>query len=237
MSEPVHPPKPTRVTIFRLLLGIAIGLVILLAGSELAPRLPGAERWILEQGFWGPVYFVGLLCVLTLLCVPLDLMLVAGGMMFPLGRGFLIIAVGLYLSQSLIFWVSRLFLHERVQRWISRKPKLVHLNRAIDREGLKLLMLIRLAPIPASPVSYLMGAGTMSFWRFCVANLGLLPVAFVSQYVGYAAVHATRDTYTPHHTLSLQDLSLYGGLLIALVVVGMVGHLAHKTLKDVEENA
>ncbi len=236
MSESIHPPKPTRVTVFRVLLAIGLAVAILVAGSELAPRMPAAEKWIVEQGILAPVYYIGLLCVLTLLCVPLDLMLIAAGVMFPLGRGFLYVMIGLAISQSLIFWVSRLLLRHRVQGWIARKPKLRKLNRAIDQEGIKLLMLIRLAPVPASPVSYLMGASPMSFWRFSVANLGLLPVAFVSQYVGYAAAHATQTSYAPHHIFSLQDALTYGGLIVAIIVVGIIGHRAHKALNDVEEH-
>ena len=237
MTVTAHTAKPTHVTVFRILLGIGIALVVILAGRELAPHLPAAEKWIVAQGFWAPIYYTALVCVLTLLCIPLDLMLIAAGMMFPLGRGFLYIAAALYLSQSLIFWVSRLFLHKPVQHWIRRKPKLSQLEKAMNREGIKLLTMIRLAPIPASPVSYLMGASTMRFWRFSVANLGLLPVAFASQYIGYAVVHAARVTNDPHHSFNVQDATLYGGLLIALIVVGLMGHLAHKTLKDIEQPA
>ncbi|MGE9292559.1 MAG: TVP38/TMEM64 family protein, partial [Puniceicoccales bacterium] len=157
--------------------------------------------------------------------------------MFPLGSGYLYVVVGLYTSQSLIFWVSRLLVHRRVQRWIELRPKMNAISRAIEHDGIKLLLLLRLAPIPASPISYLMGASRMKFWRFCVANLGLLPVAFVSQYVGYAAIHATRATAPKHSTLTIQDLSLYGGLAVAIIIVGFIGHIAHKALKEIEANA
>ncbi|MBC2594113.1 TVP38/TMEM64 family protein [Ruficoccus amylovorans] len=237
MSSHERPPKPTIITVLRLLIGIGVILAVVLAGKELAPHLPVAEKWIEEQGMLAPVYYILLLSVLTFLCVPLDLMLIAAGMMFSLGKGFLYIVTGLYLSQSLIFWVSRLFLHKHVQRLVARKPKLRKLNAVLDQQGIKLLVLIRLAPIPASPVSYLMGASPMSFRHFSIANLGLLPMAFVSQYLGYAAIHATRTTYSPHHVFNLHDAVTYGGLLIAVAVVGFIGHLAHKTLNDVEENA
>lgn len=234
MAEHPHPPKPTRVTVGRVLIGIAVIVVVIAAGQQLAPMLPQTEKWIEAQGIWAPVYYILLVCVLTLFCVPLDLLLIAAGIMFPLGWGFLYITLALYISQSIIFWVSRLILHGRVQRLVDRNPKLRIINKAIDHGGVKLLLLVRMAPIPASPVSYLMGASSMQFWRFTIANAGLVPVAFVSQYFGYAAAHATRTTHDPHHSFSVHDALVYGGFILALIVVILIGHTARKALKAVE---
>ncbi|MEM8549778.1 MAG: VTT domain-containing protein [Verrucomicrobiota bacterium] len=231
MASHLHKPKPARITVGRVLLGILVIVVLILVGDWLAPRLPQAEAWIKSQGIFAPIYYTALVCLLNLFCLPLDALLIAAGAIFDLGEGFLTITVAIYVSQSVIFWVSRLFMRKRVARWTEKNKKLARIDRALQHSGIKLLLLIRMAPIPAAPVSYLMGASPMKFWQFSIANLGLVPVAFVSQYFGYAAAHATTTTHDPSHSFSLHDALVYGGFVLALVVVVLIGHTARKALQ------
>ncbi len=232
MSEPHPPPKPSHITVVRALIGIAVIVTLIFTGREIAHFIPHAEKWIQAQGIWAPVYYILIVCLLTALCVPLDLMLIAAGVIFPLGEGFLIVTIALLISQSNIFWLSRLLLHNYVQRWIARKPKLKQIEKALTREGIKLCILIRMAPVPASPCSYLMGASKLSYPKFLIGTLGLLPLGFVSQYFGYAAAHATTTATNPKHHFSLHDAVVYGGFVVALVVVIMIGHTAKKALQE-----
>ena len=224
-------------TLLRVLIGIAVIVALILTGREIVHFIPHAEKWIQAQGIWAPVYYIAIVCALTALCVPLDLMLIAAGVIFPLGEGFIIITLALVISQSNIFWLSRLFLHGYVQRWIARKPKLQLIEKALTRQGIKLCILIRMAPIPASPCSYLMGASKLGYGQFLIGTLGLLPLGFVSQYFGYAAEHATANAVNPKHHFTLHDAMVYGGFVVDLVVVVIIGHTAKKALQEAGADA
>ncbi len=229
--------RPTKVTAFRLFIGIAVVLVVIFAGEELRPHLPHIENWIAEQGVWAPVIFILLMTLLSIVCFPLDVIFIAGGLIFNLGWGFIYVAIGIYLGQSIDFWLGRTLLRRRVERWLKKKTKLRGINIALRTQGIKLLFMLRMAPIPASPTSYLMGSTPMRFWQFLVATLGLLPVAFASMYFGFAAAHATRTVDNPHHHFNLHDVSIFAGVVFAIAAVAYVGHIARGIIRKAEEEA
>lgn len=226
---------PTRVTWQRVVLGLIIIAIVAFAGEELRPRLPKIESWIGEQGAWAPILFIVLMALLSVFCFPLDVLFIAGGLIFNLEKGSLYVAAGIYLGQSIDFWLGRTLLRTRVEKWVVKKPKLRGIHGALRSEGLKLLLMLRLAPIPASPTSYLMGTTPMPFWHFLVATLGLLPVAYASMYFGYAAVHATKTVDNPHHIFSWHDASIFGGLILAIGVMTLIGHQAHRMIRNIEK--
>lgn len=229
--------RPAWLTVERVLIGLAIIAVVVFAGEEIRPHLPAAENWIAEQGIWAPIIFIALMTVLSIVCFPLDVLFIAGGLIFNLGWGFLYVVIAIYLGQSINFWLARTLLHKRVQRWVQKKPKMQSVNQAIQAKGTRLLFMLRMAPIPASPTSYLIGTTPMRYIQFLIGNLGLLPVAFASMYFGYAAVHATRTTYNPKHHFDLHDAAILGGVIVAIAAMTIIGHQAKKVLLQAEEEA
>ncbi|WOO41257.1 TVP38/TMEM64 family protein [Rubellicoccus peritrichatus] len=239
-SQPTeHSPRklPAWLTVERILIGLAIIAVVIFAGEEIRPKLPAAEKWIADQGIWAPILFIALMAILSIVCFPLDVLFIAGGLIFHLGYGFGYVIIGIYLGQSINFWLARTLLLERVQRWIKKKPKMQGVDRAIRLKGTKLLFMLRMAPLPSSPISYLLGTTTMRYTQFLIGNLGLLPVAFASMYFGYAAVHATRTSYNPKHHFDLNDAAIFGGVILAIGVMTIIGHQAKKMLEQAEEEA
>lgn len=229
--------RPTRVTAFRLIIGLAVILAVVFAGEELRPHLPHIENWIAEQGAWAPIIFILLMTLLSIVCFPLDVVFIAGGLIFNLGLGFVYVAIGIYLGQGIDFWLGRTLLRRRVEKWIETKPKVRGINHALRTQGTRLLFMLRMAPIPASPTSYLMGTTPMHFRQFLLATLGLLPVAFASMYFGYAAVHATKTVDNPHHVFNLHDASIFTGVVVAIGAVTYVGHIARGIIRKAEEEA
>lgn len=235
-QSPKH-KRPAWLTIERVIIGLGIIAVVVFAGEEIRPKLPEAEQWIADQGIWAPIIFIVLMTILSVVCFPLDVLFIAGGLIFHLGHGFSYVIVAIYLGQSINFWLARTLLHERVQHWLKKKPKMQGVNRAIELKGTKLLFMLRMAPIPASPISYLLGTTTMRYSQFLIGTIGLLPVAFASMYFGYAAVHATRTSYNPKHHFDLQDAFIFGGVILAIGLMAFIGHQAKKMLEQAEEEA
>src|SRR5690606_12981980 len=98
-----------------------------------------------------------------------------------------------YLGQCLAYLVARVMLRDSLGRFLSVRPRLKLVERALVARGAFLLFLIRLAPIPAAPTSYLVGATRMPFHSFAVANLGFLPVSFLSLSVSRTLLLSGRD--------------------------------------------
>lgn len=227
------PRHLSRTTVYRLLIGAVIIGVILYAGEELRPHLPKMEAWIQAQGAWAPTIYILLLVLLTVFCFPQDVLWIAGGLLFHLGLGFVYVIIGIMVGQSINYWLGRTLLRDRVERYVSKRRTMHAVSLAIREEGIKLLFMLRLAPLPASPCSYLMGATSMPYRHFLLGTLGLLPVAFASMYFGFAAAHATR-TDSPRHVFNANDALIFGGLLLAIGIMAYISHRAKKMLKKVE---
>jgi uncharacterized membrane protein YdjX (TVP38/TMEM64 family) len=155
------------------------GVAILVAiGSSL--EIATIQAWVNAQGPLAPVVFILLGAILSLLCVPLDVLCILGGVLFDFVAGLVCVTLANYLGQCLAYGVARLMLRDSLGRFLSIRPRLKLVERAIAARGAFLLFLLRLAPVPAAPTSYLVGAIRMPFSSFAVANLGLVPVTFLS---------------------------------------------------------
>lgn len=237
IKSPAKSPRnrPTGETLVRIGSAIIVILAVVLLLDKIAPHLPEAERWIQAQGVWAPVFYILLVVVLCLLCFPMDVLFIAAGMIFGLAWGALYMVVATMLSQAAIFVVSRHLLRHKVERWIQNKPKMQAINRAIELRGAHLLFLIRMAPVPASPISYLMGVSSMRFDKFMIATTGLIPVSFASMYLGYAAIHWAKTASNAKHHFGLHDLMVYAGLALAIAGTAYIGHTARKALQEAED--
>jgi uncharacterized membrane protein YdjX (TVP38/TMEM64 family) len=178
-SDPAPPVTRGRTGNCARAVVIGFGVAVLVAlGSTL--EIAAVQTWVAEQGPLAPVVFILIGAILSLLCVPLDVICIVGGVLFDFAAGLVCVTVANYLGQCLAYLVARVMLRESLGRFLSVRPRLKLVERAIAARGAFLLFLIRLAPIPAAPTSYLVGATRMPFSSFAVANLGLVPVSFLS---------------------------------------------------------
>jgi uncharacterized membrane protein YdjX (TVP38/TMEM64 family) len=114
------------------------------------------------------------------------------------------------LGALIAFLVARYLAADFVQRLIARRRLLQGISRAVDREGWKIIALMRLgAPVPGAFSNYLFGLTRIGWWPYTWATfLFCIPqvVLFVS--IGAAGRAAV-----------LQDSSIVGQTMIALGVV------------------
>lgn len=223
--------KPTFVTWTRVLIGGLLIILALLIGNELKPHLHSMEEWIGEQGMMAPVYFILLVIILSFFCVPMDIFSIFCGILFGFWPGLLYLILGIVLSQSLIFFLSHTCLKKVVQRKLEHYPRAQALHTLAGKANLKLLTLVRMAPFPLTPITYLLGTTQIKFSHFFISTLGSIPTSLASLYVGVIAVHATNPD---HHKPEWYNLVLYGGFIFAVALVAFIGHRARQALKDLE---
>ena len=72
--------------------------------------------------------------------------------------GFLSVWVGASIGATIAMILGRFVFKEYVQKLSEKYPTIKALDKAIDSEGLKLILLLRLCPlIPFNAMNYLMG--------------------------------------------------------------------------------
>lgn len=212
---------------------VSLGLLIW-AGRTLGHRVPAMEQWIEGQGLLGWVAFIGLTVLGTSLLVPDTVFAVMAGVLYGVPGGSLIITLAAFLTASLNFLLARRWLHAPVRRWLEGQPRLAAIERAVHREGLRFLFLIRLTPLSPVAVSYLLGTTPTRFGPFLLACTGLIPGLVVEVYVGHVAKHVVHVAGDPAAHSWVHTALTVAGLVLCLTLMAYVTRIARRAIAEAE---
>ncbi|MDF1758626.1 MAG: VTT domain-containing protein [Legionellaceae bacterium] len=136
-------------------------------------------------GFISVITFILLYCMLSVLCLPIVFLALAGGAIFGPIIGVLVNVVGATLGASCGFFISRYFNIEklaviqgnRVQKFLSRTEK----------NGFIAVALLRITPaVPYNLVNYAFGLSKIKYSHFVVATcIFSIPNKAIVTYCGY----------------------------------------------------
>jgi uncharacterized membrane protein YdjX (TVP38/TMEM64 family) len=139
-------------------------------------------------------FFYGLLyAIAEILAVPATPLTLSAGYLFGLSQGVLVVLVAGTVAACVGFAIGKTALRGAVEGLLEENPEFRKLDKAIGKEGFKLLVLVRLTPIfPFSLSNYIYGASAIEFWPYFWGTLlGFTPgtIAYVySGMVGQALV-------------------------------------------------
>ncbi|MSR15455.1 MAG: pyridine nucleotide-disulfide oxidoreductase [Gammaproteobacteria bacterium] len=168
------------------------------------------------------VYF-GLYVLVTALSLPgAAIMTLAGGAIFGLSLGMVVVSFASSIGATLAFLASRYVLRDSIQRRFG--ARFVELNRGMEREGAFYLFTLRLVPlIPFFVINLVMGLTNLPVRVFyVVSQLGMLAgtVVFVNAGTQLAKLESVRGILSPALLGSFVALGVFP--LIAKKVVGLV---------------
>lgn len=194
----------------------ALLILLVVAGVVLALTLgvpPVAEirGWVAMAGWAGPVLFALLYAALTLTPAPASLMGVAGGVLFGLPLGFVVVLVGALLGAVAGFAGSRWLGRDSVLRFAG--PRLLRLDALVRRRGLLAVIGARLVPlVPFTTLNVACGLTAVGWRDYVVGTaVGILPAAAAFVTIG---AYGAQPGSTPF-------LVAVGGLVV-LAVAGLV---------------
>lgn len=215
------------------LLTVAFG--ILLRVLPVGALLAQLQSSIKDLGAFAPIGYILLYVTTTLLLIPGSVLTIGAAGIFSFWKALAVVLVGANLGALCAFWLTRTFLRERVALWASGNPKFAALDRAIGREGFKMVLLVRLSPVfPFTLLNYLLGLTTVRTSSYVLANLiGMLPGTFLYVYIGATARDALSAT---SGGVGIGQLVLrIVGLLATVAVVVLVTRTARKSLAQAEQ--
>jgi len=208
--------------------------ILVLVGHELKLHLPNIEHWISSLGPWAPVGFISLFALLTPFFVSVDAFCFAAGLLFPLGLGEAYMIISTYLAAALIFLLGRYLFRQKVIDLIAKYPKFSVLDAVMDKQSFKLMLLLRLTPLPFALLSYAFAAARVRFWPYLMATSGILIYHLTLVYVGYTTKHIAGLVSGSTAQATISYPLLLAGLLFTLGVLFYVSKLAAKTLKELQ---
>ena len=169
--------------------------------------------------------FFSLYVLVTALSLPgAVIMTLAGGGLFGLAWGFVLISFASTIGATLAFLVSRYLLRETVQNRFG--DKLTAINNGVEREGAFYLFTLRLVPVfPFFLINILMGLTPIKTWSFYwVSQLGMLAGTLV--YINAGTQLARID--------SLAGI-LSPGLLFSFALLGVFPLVAKKITEGLKK--
>jgi uncharacterized membrane protein YdjX (TVP38/TMEM64 family) len=174
------------------LLRIAIALLalagVVLAGRALGGYVEPFRQWVAGLGVLGPGVFVLGYAVAVVAFVPGSALTLAGGAIFGVLQGTLLVFVAAVLGSSAAFVIARYFARSAVERRVAEHAQFAAIDRAIGREGRKIAFLLRLSPaIPFVLLNYALGLTRIRFSDALLASLGMLPGTLLYVYLGSVA--------------------------------------------------
>ena len=216
---------------------IALALVAIIVAARMLPVADWLEvfsAWVSELGVLGMVLFALVYAVATVLMIPGSLLTLAGGAVFGLLPGFVTVLHGATLGAALGFLVSRFVARKRVEGWIQKKPSFDVIDKAVAKQGWKIVFLTRLSPIfPFNFQNYAYGLTSVSFWHYTLATwIGMIPGAFLYVYFGTLGRSGLEAASGAESAETLKIALQVVGLLATLAVTVLITRTAKKALGE-----
>jgi len=181
-------PSPRWKSALKLVAGLVALGALLWLGREAGDYVPAFREWVEGLGFWGPLVFVLAYAVATVAFLPGSLLTLAAGAVFGIAEGLLWATCGALLGSSAAFLIARYAARGWVEKKIEGRPRFAAVDRAVGREGLKVVALLRLSPLfPYNLLNYALGLTRVKFRHYLVASLAMIPGTLLYVYYGKVA--------------------------------------------------
>lgn len=170
---------------------IGVGVAAILVAARLLPLrewMVQIERLVRGMGPAGMVLYGAVYVAAVLLFVPGIVLTLGAGFLFGLGWGIVVVSVASTVAAALAFLIARYLARDAVRRIASRNPRFDAIDRAIGKEGWKVVALLRLSPlVPFSLSNYIYGLTSVRFTPYLATSwVAMLPATVLYVYLGAA---------------------------------------------------
>ncbi|TVP78731.1 MAG: TVP38/TMEM64 family protein [Gemmatimonadales bacterium] len=176
----------SRVRLVVLGLLALVGLIVL--GRFAGQYIEAFALWVDGLGALAPIVFIAGYAVATVAFIPGSILTLAAGAVFGITQGVLYVFAGAVLGSTAAFLVGRHLARDRIRAKVSEDPRFSAIDRAIGREGLKIVTLLRLTPVmPYNLLNYALGLTDVRLRDYVIGALGMLPGTLLYVYSGRVA--------------------------------------------------
>lgn len=187
-----------------------------------------------SMGPLGALYFGAVYTVAEVLAIPAIPLTASAGYLFGVQEGTAIVLLSGTISAAIGFLLGRTFLRSYVEQLLEEKPEFKRIDKAIGKEGFKVILLLRLSPLfPFSLSNYLYGVTSVKFWPYFFGTmLGFAPGTIAYVYSGEVGKALTIESGTaePWYVYAI-GFALFSGIL------KVVADVATSLIESLEEDA
>ncbi len=190
MSENIKNSNNQKNNSVKFLLIAVIVASLLLAARyfNVQEYIRSALAWIQGLGTTGVLVFILIYVLATVLFIPGSLLTLGAGVIFGVVFGSLYVFIGATLGATGAFLVGRYLARGWVEKQIEGNQKFNAIDNAVAKDGLKMVLLLRLSPVfPFNLLNYALGITKVSLKDYFLASLGMIPGTVMYVYIGSLA--------------------------------------------------
>ena len=213
--------------LFKVVIAVLLfaAFLVLLRTLPVAEWLEAFKAWVQGAGPIGYLLYILVYVVCCVLLVPALALTLGAGAIFGFAGGAVVNVIGATLGATSAFFLARTVLRHRVERMTSGSAKFTALDRAITREGTKIMLLVRFSGFPPFTwVNYAFGLTGIHFSPFLMTTLvGIVPGTIAFTYAGAAGAAALTGSGNP----VLLIVTAVGAVLVS----GFIAHIATNAIR------
>tara|TARA_Y100001968_G_scaffold229740_1_gene212544 strand:- start:470 stop:1090 length:621 start_codon:yes stop_codon:yes gene_type:complete len=160
------------------------------------------------------------------------------GFLYGTWLGSAIVFVGAFIGAHLTFYLGRTFLKEWAQKKVSNFPRIHMMDKAVKREGLKVILLTRLSPLfPFGLLNLTYGLSEVKVFDFTLGMIGILPGTILYCSLGSLALKITNfgdvlsgRSETSSFIWSL--ISIFSTILVVILIVRTTRKINQESLNN-----
>jgi len=217
-------------------------LVLLVAGAVVGLRafdLVASLEWLEARrdalGVLAPVGLGVAYVVATVAFVPGSILTLGAGALFGLLVGSITVSLAATAGATAAFLVGRYLARDLVARKVEGRPRFAAIDRAVGREGFKIVLLTRLSPVfPFNLLNYAYALTKVRLGDYVLGSwIGMLPGTVMYVYIGTLVGDVAALAGGVERERTPAEWALYVvGLVATVVVTVLVTRIARRALDE-----
>lgn len=220
----------------KVIVGLAVLVAIVILGHQfqVAERLAEALDRIQSMGPFGPIVFILIYIAAAVAFIPGSILTLGAGAVFGVLWGTIYVSIAATLGATAAFLIGRYLARDWVSARIAGYPRFKAFDKAVGREGWKIVGLVRLSPIfPFNLLNYAFGLTAVRLRDYFWASwLGMLPGTLMYVYLGSLGGDLARASAGTGGRSEAQWAVYALGLAATIAVTVYIARIASRILKE-----
>ncbi|MCA1676614.1 MAG: TVP38/TMEM64 family protein, partial [Actinobacteria bacterium] len=185
-----------------------------------------------DTGPAGVAVFFAAYVLSTVALLPGSILTLAAGFAYGPVWGLALASPASVTGATCAFLLGRDVLRGWAQRQVDRSPRVRAIDAAVEREGFKLVLLLRLSPLfPFNVLNYALSLTRVTLGRYVLASaIGMLPGTALYVYLGSLAPAAAELSASTRGGSATRTALYVVGLLATVMVVVIATRAARRAL-------
>ncbi len=214
-----------------------VALVVASRVLRLQDHLLGLVSWIRGAGRLGIAVFVVAYVLATVGFFPGSILTLGAGFAYGVGAGTAIVWIAANLGATLAFMLGRTLARNWVAMRVAANPRFAAIDRAVARDGWKIVLLTRLSPVfPFNLLNYAFGLTQVSLRDYVLGSVvGMIPGTVMYVYLGSLITNLSQLAAGHPSGGTGQQIFYFAGMVATVVLTLHVTRLSRRALSSVEQ--